>query len=137
METAPASDALATSAPANLQTQPVPLRVGQGPPALLTPTARKVRKFPRWAAIALGIGWLLGVFAHWIDWTLLDIAYALGLVGSLVSSIVISSWAEDRLYTAPGSPSKTRTGRRCWRTGCRRTPTPSWTARRSWLSAGR
>jgi class 3 adenylate cyclase len=74
--------------------------VQEGPPALLTPAARKTRPFPRWTLIALASGWFLGLLSHWIDWTLLDIAYALGIVVSLVATIVVAMWSEDRLHTA-------------------------------------
>lgn len=100
MQPTPASDALATSSP-TAPTQPsVPLRVSEGPPKLLTPTARKPRRFPRWAPVAVGVGWVLGALSHWLDWTLIDLAYALGLVASLIATIVMAAWAEDWLYTA-------------------------------------
>lgn len=76
------------------------MAVHDGPPVLLTPAVRKTRAFPRWTLIALAAGWVLGLLSHWIEWALLDVAYALGIVASLAAIIVVAIWLEDRLHTA-------------------------------------
>ena len=86
-------------APIVCSPHPAPLGI-RDPPALLTPAARRAREFPRWALIAVGAGWFLCLLSQWVDWTLLEIAYAFGLLASLVATIVVATWAEDRLYTA-------------------------------------
>ena len=81
------------------QDAPSSIQLRDGEPEVLTPTVRKSRAFPKWAAIAVGVGWGLGILNHWIDWTLFEVAYGFGLVAALVATIVIAVWAEDWLYT--------------------------------------